>query len=80
VLLGGEGMTNALFVRQGLVDELLLGIKPLLFGKGVPLVAGEQLTAKLKLVKVRKLSSRVVQLRYKKNVGYTNTCRVHEFL
>jgi dihydrofolate reductase len=45
------------------VDELLLVVEPVLFGKGLPLLT-QDLDRRLVLLDVKKLNQNTVQLRY----------------
>ena len=39
VLIGGGGKLNASFMKENLVDEMIIDIEPLIFGKGIKLFA-----------------------------------------
>jgi riboflavin biosynthesis pyrimidine reductase len=65
VLLTGGGKLNSSFLRNNLVDEILLNINPVLLGKGIKIFSEDQFEKNLKLVAVKKLSSSIVQLHYK---------------
>ncbi len=64
-LLGGGAHLNAAFAKENLIDEIILDIEPMLFGKGIKLFADADFEAKLKLVGVKKLSKDELQLHYK---------------
>jgi dihydrofolate reductase len=57
VLLVGGAQTNARFLDNGLVDELVVVIEPLLFGAGAPLVRRLGQTIQLRLVDCERLNS-----------------------
>lgn len=63
-LLGGGGLVNSSFLKENLVDTLLIDIEPLIFGKGIPLFAPGGFEARLKFSGVKKISDQVVQLKY----------------
>lgn len=65
LLIIGGGKTNAAFLREKLVDEIILSVHPLVIGKGVKLFENEEFGVKLKLRGVKKLKEDLVQLRYK---------------
>jgi dihydrofolate reductase len=65
VLISGGGVANSSLIKKGLVDEILIDIVPLLFGKGVRLFADADFEKKLKFTGMNMLSSQVMQLRYK---------------
>ena len=64
VALAGGSQINSLFAAQGLIDELLLTISPLVFGQGLTLFAGP-LDLKLRLLETRMLDEHTVHLRYR---------------
>ncbi|WP_173003023.1 dihydrofolate reductase family protein [Chitinophaga sp. SYP-B3965] len=64
VIIGGTQTVNT-FVKAGLVNELILVIEPVLFGKGLPLIDELDLEYKLLLSDVKKLNNNTVQLHYK---------------
>ncbi len=63
--LGGGSQANAAFMKAGLVDEIIIDLEPMIFGKGIKLFADEDFQAKLKLIGTKKLSKDEIQLRYK---------------
>lgn len=64
-VLAGGPKTNASFLQQGLVDELLLTIEPKLFGSGLTLANGADLEISLELLEIKTLNHNTLQLRYK---------------
>ena len=56
LLLVGGGITNGLFLKLNLVDELYLTIEPRIFGEGKNIVEGRLLNTKLQLVNIKKLN------------------------
>ena len=64
-LLGGGAKTTSAFMKEGLVDELVIQIEPMLFGKGIKLFSDADFEAKLKLLDVKHLSKNELELRYK---------------
>jgi len=64
VLLGGGSYTNATFLREGLIDEIIIDIEPFIFGKGIKLFAESQQELKLELIKTEKLSKDTIRLHY----------------
>ncbi|MCT4620095.1 MAG: dihydrofolate reductase family protein [Marinisporobacter sp.] len=47
-LFGGAGLTDA-FIKADIVDEYIIGIIPIILGKGIPLFSGKNPTIKLHL-------------------------------
>lgn len=66
MLLLGGGVTNALFLKENLVDELDLTLEPKIFGLGKSLVAGGELVTNLQLRSIKKLNKKgTLLLKYK---------------
>ena len=65
VLVGGGGRVNASFMKEQLIDEVILDVEPLVFGKGIKLFADEEFETALELIEVKRLSGHTIQLRYK---------------
>ena len=70
-ILAGGGKLNAAFLRENLVDEIIVDIEPWVLGKGIPFAAPMDFEKKLKLLEVKQLSSSLVQLKYRvaKQIG-----------
>jgi len=64
VLLTGGGMLNGAFIKENLVDEIVINIEPYVLGRGVRLFSEETFENKLQLINVQKLDE-IVQLHYK---------------
>ena len=62
VIIGGTATVDA-FMKAGLVDELILVVEPVLFGKGLPLL-NQDLDRRLVLLDVKKVNQNTVQLQY----------------
>jgi len=66
VMIGGGGKLNASFMKENLVDEIILDIEPMIFGKGIELFNdAPDFRSDLQLIKVKKLSDNEIQLHYK---------------
>ncbi len=63
LLIGGEN-TNAHFLKDGVIDEIVLSVHPLVIGKGLRLFGDDKYDTSLKLMDVRKISDELVQIRY----------------
>jgi dihydrofolate reductase len=63
VIIGGA-MTISEFMNAGLVSDIYFVMEPVLFGNGLPLLKGNDLEFKLKLLEVTKLNENTVQLHY----------------
>ena len=64
VILTGGAEINSLFAREGLIDELLLTVSPILFGQGLSMFA-EPLAFTLRLLEESKLDRDTLLLRYR---------------
>lgn len=64
-ILGGGPTTNSSFLSEGLIDEILLDIEPMIFGEGKPLFAKAELEKDLELLEAKQLTKRLARLRYK---------------
>ena len=64
IWLVGGGQIISSFVNNGIVDEIILSIVPIVIGKGIPLFQNIQKETKLKLVKTSNYD-KFVELRYK---------------
>jgi len=64
VIIGGGPTINGLFLKQGLIDEILLTIEPKIFGEGLNLFRGADVNLDLQLLEVNRLSDDVIQVRY----------------
>ena len=62
VIIGGNATVVA-FMKAGLVDELILVVEPVLFGKGLPLL-NQDLDRRLALLDVKQVNQNTVQLHY----------------
>lgn len=65
VIVGGGAKTNSSFLKENLIDEIILDVEPLIFGRGIALFASEDFEAKLELLKTKKLNQNTIQLHYK---------------
>ncbi len=65
LLVIGGGQTNGLFLKEKLLDEIILSVHPIAFGKGIKLFGDTDAEFPLKLLAIKKLKEGIVQLRYK---------------
>jgi dihydrofolate reductase len=66
ILIVGGGKTNYGFIRENLVDFLIVDIHPIAFGKGISLFEGEPFHRDFELLHVNQLKEGLVQIVYKK--------------
>ena len=64
-ILGGGALINGLFLKEKIVDELIIIIAPKLFGTGLGLISGFDFDYGLKLLDTYKINKDSVLLRYK---------------
>ena len=62
-LLVGGATLNSAFLKEKLIDEIVLNIEPYLLGKGIKTFEGN-FESELKLLDLKKLKSGIVQLEY----------------
>lgn len=63
-LVAGGSKTNTSFIKENLIDEIILDIEPFIFGKGINLFSEENFEIKLTLVDTQKISDNLIQLHY----------------
>jgi len=64
LVLGGAEL-NSSFMKEHLIDEMILNIEPYILGKGIPLFKQGDFESKLQLISSRNLTSQILQLYYK---------------
>ena len=64
IWLVGGAQINSSFLKQGVVDEIIITVIPVLLGKGIPLFKNIENQAKLELIKTEKYGQ-LVDLHYK---------------
>lgn len=64
-ILSGGSKLNSEFMKQNLVDEILINIEPYILGKGITLFFPKEFENKLKLIETKKLTNQIIQLHYK---------------
>lgn len=60
---GGRAVYHA-FLREGLVDEVVMDLQPVVFGTGVPVFGGELDMTLLKLIESKPLNDSAIRFRY----------------
>jgi len=66
LLLIGGGKVNTSFMKENLIDEIILSLHPLILGQGIKLFDNDTLTTSLTLVTIKQLPQ-LVQLHYRVN-------------
>ena len=64
VVIAGGQIVNTLFIKENLIDEILVTISPKLFGKGLSLF-DETVALDLELLEVQPIGENTIQVRYK---------------
>lgn len=64
ILVTGGATVNSAFVKQGLIDEIILNIEPFVLGKGIQLFSEEEFGYKLKLLGTKNIKDGIIQLCY----------------
>lgn len=67
VLLIGGGITNARFMNDGLVDEIVLSVHPIILGKGIKVFNDFEKNINLTLTETKSLAEGLVHLVYDVN-------------
>jgi dihydrofolate reductase len=67
VVLAGGSKTNSAFVSEKLVDEVVANVYPVIFGRGIPLVAGNTCELALTLVENTTLDDGICRHHYMVN-------------
>ena len=62
---GGGGQINSLFLREGLLDEIIFDVEPVILSKGLPIFPSIVADCHLELLSTKKLSKNEIQLCYK---------------
>ncbi len=65
VLLTGGSTINSAFMKNKLINEVIINIEPYVLGRGIKIFAEDNFEQRLKLFKTKKLSSGIIQLHYK---------------
>lgn len=63
-LLGGGTTLNSLFLKNKLINEIILTVEPKIFGSGLSLF-NEDINADLELITMKKLNENTIMLKYK---------------
>ncbi len=66
-LVAGGAILSASFMKENLVDEVIIDIEPYIFGRGIRLFSKSSFEKRLKLIKTKKLSKNTIQLKYSKS-------------
>lgn len=64
VWLVGGGQINGLFLQEGLIDQMILSIHPIILANGIPLFGGVETESKFKLIESRSFPSGLLQVTY----------------
>lgn len=65
ILITGGSAINTAFIKENLLDEIILNIEPALVGKGIPLFAQDDFYKKLDFVSSEQQENGIMTLRYK---------------
>ncbi|MFH1089446.1 MAG: dihydrofolate reductase [Candidatus Uhrbacteria bacterium] len=64
IILAGGSTLNSAFMKENLIDEVILNFEPTIIGNGVPLFAESDFEKRLTLVETVKISDGILQVRY----------------
>lgn len=65
IILTGGSSINSAFLKQKLINNIILNIEPFILGKGIPLFAEENIETKLELINTKKITKNIIQFEYK---------------
>lgn len=65
IILTGGSTLNSSFMKDKLIDEIIINIEPYVLCKGINIFKEDNFENKLKLIKIKKLKEGIVQLYYK---------------
>ena len=63
-ILTGGATNNTSFAKEGLIDEVILNVEPVVVGTGVRLFSGKALNLKLELMETTKVTEQIPQFHY----------------
>lgn len=66
IWLVGGGQINAILLNEGLIDEMIISIHPVILGAGIPLFSGVARQKKFKMTTIKKFPGGLTQITYKK--------------
>lgn len=61
----GWSLNNSAFIRENLVDEIILNIEPVIVGSWIPVFAESEFEKRLSLIEVSKIADDILQVRYR---------------
>jgi dihydrofolate reductase len=64
-ILGGGAAINSLFLKNNLIDELMLTIEPKLFGSGYGIFDKTDVDMNLELIDIKRLNDNTINIHYK---------------
>lgn len=64
LLIIGGGEVNMSFIKEGLVDEVIVSVHPNIFGDGIRLFEGGEVDINLKFLGMKQVGEELVQIRY----------------
>lgn len=65
VILTGGSTMNSAFIKENLIDEIILNIEPVVLGHGIALFSDSDFEKRLELLETVKLDKDILQVKYK---------------
>ena len=65
IMVTGGATINSAFMKEGLIDEVILNVEPFILGEGIPLLSKEKFDSRLILLNTEEIGDGIVQLHYK---------------
>lgn len=63
-LITGGATINSAFMKEGLINEIILNVEPFVLGNGIPIFSKDDFENKLELLGSEKLDEGIIQLHY----------------
>lgn len=64
ILIIGGGQVNGSFLKEGLIDEIVLDVHPMIMAKGINVFDGEFPYVNLELVDFKEINDQILQVKY----------------
>ncbi|MBI4020809.1 MAG: dihydrofolate reductase family protein [Candidatus Aenigmarchaeota archaeon] len=64
-LVAGGGKVNWMFIKENAVDEIILDVEPIIFGRGTSLFSGQGFDVDLELIEAKPIAPNEVRLHYR---------------
>ncbi len=66
-ILAGGSIINSAFIKENLIDEVIINIEPVILGSGIPIFGENEFEKCLSLIETVKITDNILQVRYRVN-------------